>query len=54
VLADESVHHRVPDEFEVITERPAGEWRPLAHGWRVLPHDAGTDGMILVRYRKRS
>ncbi|MBI4933245.1 MAG: hypothetical protein HY828_05165 [Actinobacteria bacterium] len=54
LLADESVHHRVPDDFEVIVDRPAGEWRPLGVGWRVLPHDAGTDGMIVVRYRKRS
>ncbi|MEQ1700504.1 MAG: transcription antitermination factor NusB [Ilumatobacteraceae bacterium] len=54
LLADESVHHRVPDDFEVVTDRPAGEWRPLGAGARVLPQDAGTDGMIVVRYRKRS
>ena len=54
LLADESVRHRVPDEFEVITEQPTGQWRPVDQGWRVLPHEAGTDGMIVIRYRKHS
>ena len=54
LLAAESTDHAVPESFEGITEAPtAGQWRPYGHGWRVLPHDAGTDGMILLRYRRR-
>ena len=51
--AAESIDHPVPDGFEV-DERPppVGEWRPYRHGWRVLPHDADTDGMVLVRFRR--
>lgn len=52
LLAAESVDHPVPDGFDVVGEPPPGAWRPFRHGWRVLPHDAGTDGMILVRYRR--
>lgn len=55
LLAAESIDHPVPDGFDVISERPeAGQWRSYGSGWRVLPHDAGTDGMILLRYRRRS
>jgi 16S rRNA (cytosine967-C5)-methyltransferase len=53
VLSAESVDHRVPEGFDVVEEAPAGEWRPLRQGWRVLPHDAGTDGMVVVRYRRQ-
>lgn len=53
LLAAESIDHPVPDGFEVVTDRPAGVWRPFGHGWRVLPHDADTDGMVLLRYRKQ-
>lgn len=52
LTAAESIDHPVPSGFEV-DERPPpiGEWRPFGHGWRVLPHDADTDGMVLIRYR---
>lgn len=54
LTAEESVDHPVPDGFEVDTAQlPAGDWRPFRHGWRVLPHDADTDGMVVVRYRRR-
>jgi 16S rRNA (cytosine967-C5)-methyltransferase len=53
LLADEAVPHAALADFEPITDRPEGEWRPFGAGWRVLPHDAGTDGMILLRYRRR-
>lgn len=53
LLAAESTAHRFPDGFEPITSEPAGQWRPFGEGWRVLPHDAGTDGMILLRYRRQ-
>ncbi|HAP78547.1 MAG TPA: hypothetical protein DCR14_21000 [Acidimicrobiaceae bacterium] len=53
LLAEESVAHTMPADFEVIPEPPPeGEWRPFQHGWRVLPHDAGTDGMVLIRWRR--
>ena len=50
--AAESIDHGVPERFE-IDERPppVGSWRPFGHGWRVLPQDADTDGMVLLRYR---
>ncbi|NNE12603.1 MAG: methyltransferase domain-containing protein [Ilumatobacter sp.] len=53
LTAAESIEHAVPAGL-VIDERPppAGRWRPFGHGWRVLPHDADTDGMVLLRYRR--
>ena len=27
-------------------------WRPFGHGWGVLPQDADTDGMVIIRYRR--
>jgi 16S rRNA (cytosine967-C5)-methyltransferase len=54
LLAEESTAHRFPEGFVPITQHPEGEWRPFGHGWRVLPHDADTDGMILLRYRRSS
>ncbi len=55
LLAAESIDHPVPGGFDVDPTPPlAGEWRPYGHGWRVLPQDADSDGMILVRYRRRS
>lgn len=54
VLAAESTDHPVPDGFEPIDDRPDGVWAAFGHGWRVLPHHADTDGMVLVRYRRTS
>jgi 16S rRNA (cytosine967-C5)-methyltransferase len=55
ITAVESVDHPTPSGFEVDTaEPPVGVWRPFQHGWRVLPHDADTDGMTLIRYRRVS
>lgn len=54
LLAEESIAHTVPAGFEPIGDRPFGQWQPFAHGWRVLPHEAGTDGMVLIRYRRTS
>lgn len=53
LLAAESIDHQVPAGFEAIAEAPDGEWRPYGDGWRLLPHDAGTDGMIVLRYRRK-
>jgi 16S rRNA (cytosine967-C5)-methyltransferase len=55
LLDAESVDHATPDGFEVDdTEPPSGQWRRHRQGWRVLPHDADTDGMVLIRYRRTS
>jgi 16S rRNA (cytosine967-C5)-methyltransferase len=49
----ESIDHPVPDGFAVDDRPPpVGEWRRYGPGWRVLPHDADTDGMVLIRYRR--
>ncbi len=53
ITAAESVDHATPAGFEVDpTPPPVGSWRPFEQGWRVLPHDADTDGMVMVRYRR--
>lgn len=53
ITAAESVDHATPAGFEVDpTAPPVGAWRPFEQGWRVLPHDADTDGMVMVRYRR--
>ncbi len=52
LTAAESIDHPVPVGFTVDTTPPEGTWRPYGHGWRVLPHDDDTDGMVLVRYRR--
>jgi 16S rRNA (cytosine967-C5)-methyltransferase len=53
LTAAESTAHPVPDGFEIDDREPeVGSWRPFGSGWRVLPHDADTDGMVLIRYRR--
>lgn len=53
LTAAESIDHRAPSGFEADpAPPPTGEWRPYGPGWRVLPHDADTDGMVLIRYRR--
>jgi 16S rRNA (cytosine967-C5)-methyltransferase len=53
ITAAESVDHDTPDGFEVEpAPPPIGTWRPFRQGWRVLPHDADTDGMVMIRYRR--
>lgn len=53
LLAAESIDHPTPAGFEVDRSRPpTGEWRDFAQGWRVLPQDADTDGMVMIRYRR--
>ncbi len=51
----ESVDHRTPVGFEVdTTPPPVGQWRRFDQGWRVLPQDADTDAMVMIRYRRVS
>ena len=53
ITSVESVDHPTPAGFEVDpTPPPAGSWRAFRQGWRVLPHDADTDGMVMIRYRR--
>jgi 16S rRNA (cytosine967-C5)-methyltransferase len=54
LTAQESIDHPVPQGFEPIDAAPRSEWRVYGHGWRVLPHDHDTDGMVLIRYRRAS
>lgn len=55
LTAAESVDHPTPAGFEIDeTAPPDGIWQRFGPGWRVLPHEADTDGMILVRYRRTS
>ena len=55
LTALESIDHATPDGFEIDPRAPEiGSWRPYGQGWRVLPHDADTDGMVLIRYRRSS
>jgi 16S rRNA (cytosine967-C5)-methyltransferase len=54
LTAEESIDHPRPDGFEAIDVAPAPDWRAYGHGWRVLPHDHDTDGMVLIRYRRTS
>lgn len=53
LTAAESIDHAVPDGFTIDEREPStGTWRRFGHGWRVLPHDADTDGMVLIRMRR--
>jgi 16S rRNA (cytosine967-C5)-methyltransferase len=54
LTAQESVAHEVPGGFDVDASVPEGLWHPYRHAWRVLPHAADTDGMIMIRYRRRT
>ena len=60
VTASESIDHGVPAGFDVVGREgdadlpPLGdEWSDFGIGTRVLPHHADTDGMVLIRYRRR-
>jgi 16S rRNA (cytosine967-C5)-methyltransferase len=52
VTAEESIDHGIPAGFEIDDREPPGSWRRFGHGWRLLPHDHDTDGMVLIRYRR--
>ena len=53
LTAQESVAHEIPAGFDVDEATPHGTWQPYRHGWRVLPHEADTDGMVMIRYVRR-
>ena len=52
INASESIDHSMPDGWEVDHAEPEGEWQRFGDGWRVLPHEADTDGMVMMRYRR--
>ncbi len=53
LLNAESVDHATPEGFEVDdAPPPSGRWRQHRQGWRILPQDADTDGMVMIRYRQ--
>ncbi|MEP7047982.1 MAG: transcription antitermination factor NusB [Ilumatobacteraceae bacterium] len=54
LTAQESIDHPTPEGFEPIADPPSPDWRRYGHGWRLLPHDHDTDGMVLIRYRRTS
>ena len=60
ITAAESTEHGVPAGFDVVGRAGDGGLPPLGDDWsdfgnahRVLPHHADTDGMVLIRYRRR-
>lgn len=55
ITAAETVELPVPDGFDIDPTPPErGRWRSFGPAWRVLPQDADTDGMVLIRYRRRA
>lgn len=60
VTARESIEHPIPDGFEIVGREGADvprlrdDWDAFGHGFRLAPHRTDTDGMVLVRYRRRS
>jgi 16S rRNA (cytosine967-C5)-methyltransferase len=52
LTAEESIHLPVPDGLTVVGTPLPAPWRPFGHGHRLLPHDADTDGMVVVRFRR--
>ena len=60
ITAAESIEHGTPNGFDVVGrdgdhDLPSlgDEWSDFGIGQRVLPHRADTDGMVLIRYRRR-
>lgn len=53
ITAAESVEHATPDGFDIVSDAPDDPWQPFGSGYRLLPQDADTDGMVILRYRAR-
>ncbi|MGD9702161.1 MAG: transcription antitermination factor NusB [Acidimicrobiia bacterium] len=51
LTAAESIDHRFPAGW-TAEPVPGGPWRPYGDGGRLLPQDADTDGMVVLRYRR--
>jgi 16S rRNA (cytosine967-C5)-methyltransferase len=52
LTAAESIDHRRPAGWVPLSPPPA-PWRPYGDGGRLLPQDADTDGMTVLRYRRQ-
>jgi 16S rRNA (cytosine967-C5)-methyltransferase len=52
LLAAESIEQSVPLGLEPDPTPPGHPWEAWGTGWRLVPHRSGTDGMVLVRYRR--
>ena len=51
ITAAESIDHRPPDGCVVDPTPPDDPWEPFGTGFRLLPQNADTDGMVVIRYR---
>ncbi|MEO6123354.1 MAG: transcription antitermination factor NusB [Ilumatobacteraceae bacterium] len=51
ITSEESIDHPTPDGFEVIVDGVDDPWQPFGKGFRLLPQNADTDGMVIIRYR---
>jgi len=54
ITAAESIDHATPDGFDVISDPPDDPWQSFGTGFRLLPQNADTDGMVIIRYRAHS
>ena len=52
LTAAESIDHPAPAGWTPLPP-PAAPWRPYGDGGRLLPQDADTDGMTVLRYRRQ-
>ena len=52
LTAAESIDHRLPPGW-VPLPTPGPPWRHYGDGARLLPQDADTDGMVVLRYRRQ-
>ncbi|MEZ5248539.1 MAG: hypothetical protein R2713_04745 [Ilumatobacteraceae bacterium] len=53
LTAAESIDHPVPDGFDVVDDDTSRHVAAIRPRMAVLPHDEDTDGMVLIRYRRR-
>ena len=51
ITAAESIEHVTPRGFHVVTDALPSPWSVFGNGFRVLPQDDDTDGMVIIRYR---
>jgi 16S rRNA (cytosine967-C5)-methyltransferase len=51
LTAAESIDHEFPPGWEPL-DPPGPPWRPYGAAGRLLPQDADTDGMVVLRYRR--
>ena len=51
ITAAESVEHAIPVGLSIMTDEPGDPWQSFGNGFRLLPQDADTDGMTVIRYR---